>query len=298
MVKIELYKAGSLNSVIVDSTFSDGQFPWDIPLNLTPGTDYKVKITSVANSSVNDFSDNDFSVYDKEITVISPNGNEIWQAGTRHNINWNDNISEMVKIELFSNTTRLWTVVDSTFSDGQYPWDIPLTSDSLSNYKIKITSVSDSTTFDFSDTAFTIYNQEIAITSPNGHGPWEPGSTHNINWTDNISDRVRIELYKNNNLEQIIVDSTYSDGQYPWAIPSNITEDNDYKIKITSVAYNEVYDISDSNFTISRANGIETFSTELPDHYSLSQNFPNPYNPSTKIRFGLPETICGFIDHL
>ena len=282
MVKIELYKAGSLNSVIVDSTFSDGQFPWDIPLNLTPGTDYKVKITSVANSSVNDFSDNDFSVYDQGITITSPNGGENWQAGTTHSITWTDNIPDMVKIELYKAGSLNSVIVDSTFSDGQFPWDIPLNLTPGTDYKVKITSVANSSVNDFSDNDFSVYDQGITITSPNGGENWQAGTTQSITWTDNIPDMVKIELYKGGSLNSVIVDSTFSDGQFPWDIPLNLTPGIDYKVKITSLGNSAVNDFSDNNFSVynqsivvSSPNGGENWQAGTTHSITWTDNIPD-----------------------
>jgi hypothetical protein len=43
------------------------------------------------------------------------------------------------------------------------------------------------------------------------------------------------------------------------------------------------------NFTI-RTIGIQQISTEIPSDYQLLNNYPNPFNPVTKIRFQIPRT--------
>ena len=63
-VKIELYKAGVLNSVISSITPNDGIYSWYIPVFQPIGTDYKIKISSTSEpTKYYDWSDNNFKIY-------------------------------------------------------------------------------------------------------------------------------------------------------------------------------------------------------------------------------------------
>ena len=55
-VKIELYKGGSRVSTITSSTSNDGSYFWTIPSSLTTDSSYKIKITSISNPNVYDYS--------------------------------------------------------------------------------------------------------------------------------------------------------------------------------------------------------------------------------------------------
>ncbi len=85
------------------------------------------------------------------ITVTTPDGFTNWQAGTSHYIYWVDNISENVKIELYQGSSFNSTITISTSSNGSYYWSIPSSLSYYSNYRIKITSVSNSSIYDYSD---------------------------------------------------------------------------------------------------------------------------------------------------
>ncbi|MBN2037373.1 MAG: T9SS type A sorting domain-containing protein [Chitinispirillaceae bacterium] len=61
-VKIELIKGGSVREQLAASTASDGSFEWQIAGDFETGDDYKIKITSVDSTALNDESDGNFSI--------------------------------------------------------------------------------------------------------------------------------------------------------------------------------------------------------------------------------------------
>ena len=82
-VKIELFKQTFTTPVltITSSTSNSGSFNWNVPTSLTPGTNYKVKVTSLYNSAKNDLSDYFEIAYDPTpiatITSIQQSENDV-----------------------------------------------------------------------------------------------------------------------------------------------------------------------------------------------------------------------------
>ncbi|MDE5077796.1 MAG: S8 family serine peptidase, partial [Trichodesmium sp. St2_bin6] len=143
------------------------------------------------------------------ITVKWPDGSNTLEAGKSYTITWNDNIDENVQLELYKGGSFSSTINSSTNSDGSYSWSIPTSITSGSDYKIKISSISDSGLYDYSDSNFTIEPEEfITVTAPNGGNSLEPGISYYLDWEDNIGENVKIELYKGGSFYSTIDRST------------------------------------------------------------------------------------------
>ena len=252
-VKIELMKAGVWKSTIISSTLNDGSNPWLIPVTLTPGNDYKIKITSTTNVAYTDTSDNNFTIPTPNITVLSPNGTESWIRGTTQTIKWNSSGSPgtYVKIELLKAGILNRVIVASTLNDGSHPWPILATQAPGTDYKVKITSTSNPSYNDTSDDYFTIPVPSFTVVYPDGSKFWIRGTTQTIRWnsTENPKSYVKIELLKSG-VAKVIIASTLNDGSHPWLIPANQIPGIDYKIRVSSTTNVSINDTSDNPFTI------------------------------------------------
>ena len=91
-------------------------------------------------------------------------------------------------------------------------------------------------------------SNKITVVSPNGGENWLAGTSNTITWTSNISDDVKIELYKGGTIFYTIANSTSNSGNYLWTIPDTLHTGIDFKVKITSVLDNSITDFSDSGF--------------------------------------------------
>jgi len=194
------------------------------------------------------------TLQETNITIVSPNGGENWLRDTTYSIKWSpSNRNTNVRLELFKTGILTSTISVSTQNDGSKSWKIPSTQVLGSDYKIKITNLSNMADYDFSDTNFSIIGPYITVVSPNGGNNWERGHDYTIEWNHigNTGSNVKIELFRGNTLSRRISSSTSNDGSYSWYVPLSQTLDNNYKIKITSKSHSKYYDWSDNYFRIS-----------------------------------------------
>ena len=253
-VKVELYKGGSLNSSLTSDTANDGTYSWAISSGLADGTDYKIRITSLADGTVYDESDANFELAaPSTITVTAPNGSESWELDSTESITWSSvNLTGNVKIELYKDGSLNSTLTSDTANDGSYSWAISDSLTAAADYRIRITSLADGTVYDESDANFTLADApSITVTAPNGGEDWDPDTTETITWSSvNITGNVKIELYKDGSLDSTLTSDTANDGTYTWAISASLADGTDYRIRITSLSDGTIYDQSNADFTL------------------------------------------------
>ncbi|HCO96438.1 MAG TPA: hypothetical protein DIU00_21275 [Phycisphaerales bacterium] len=195
------------------------------------------------------------------ITVTSPNGGESWLRGTARNITWISagDAGSNVRIDLYKDGTLNLKITGSTSNDGSYVWSIPSDQTIGSDYRIKVTSTTNSSYYDYSDNDFSVAEQpRITVTSPNGGESRQQGVLHEITWDSagDVGSDVRIELYKGGVLNLKITGSTANDGSYDWTVPLDQAIDSDYMIKITSASNPAFFDESDDYFSIDEVSQI------------------------------------------
>lgn len=86
-VRIDLYQGGNFRSVIAANEPNDGVYSWQIPAGIAVGNNYSIRISSLSNPGVQDFSDVFFSIVSKptlaealdaEAFIWSTGGNTEW----------------------------------------------------------------------------------------------------------------------------------------------------------------------------------------------------------------------------
>ncbi len=248
---------------------SHGFANWIIPNALSPN--YLIRVSDNTDSSVVDVSDQSFEVvhlitsdsvkyhggaFDgyaqanndtSRITVISPNGNEMWFSATTETIVWDFNNATNVTIEVTYDDGLSWDTLAENIPASQleYDWYIPSTPSSLC--RIRISDVAVGLT-DVSDDPFTIPSPNIAISYPNGGEVFEAGSGQYIQWQNADVDSIKLEYSADNGANWSVIGVAPGIDKYAnWVVPR--VASNQLKIRATDIT-NPLY-TDTSNFSFS-----------------------------------------------
>ncbi|MDK9699921.1 MAG: T9SS type A sorting domain-containing protein [bacterium] len=289
-VNIELNRnyPGATWESIAAGTTNDGTHAWTVTGPFTNVA--RVRITSVAFPTVADTSNANFTVRVPTIAIHTPNGGESWVIGSSHAINWaSADIVGNVRIQLKRDyPTGTWeNLFASTANDTTENWTV--TGPASTTARVRILSVTDTTIGDTSSASFSIVSPTITVTAPNTNVSWMIGSTQNIAWTSsNVTGNVTIELNRNypTGTWTTLATPSYIASPYVWTVSGPAA--TNARIRITSVAFPTVTDVSDTNFsivpqtvTVVTPNGGENWA--VSDTVRIRWTRSNPFNGPVRV---------------
>jgi hypothetical protein len=133
--------------------------------------------------------------------------------------------------------------------------------------------------------SFPVYAPFITVTSPTAVDAWEAGQTYEITWvSDGIVGDIQIQPYLNDVAQTNIDPSAPNTGSYSWTIPAETEPSTQWQICMSGNSMT----VSNCSpyFTIDPIIGVDELQT--PTVVTLYPCVPNPFNPATSVRFGLP----------
>jgi hypothetical protein len=247
MVRIELSRDGGATwAVLFSSTANDGAQAWKVT---APATNQAlVRVSSVGIPSIQDTSNAVFSLGGGSISVLAPDGPEVWLTGTMQTIQWSTSgLTDNVRVELSRNGGATWaTIIANTANDGAQGWKV--TGSITAQARVRVSSLTNAAVADASNTNFMIGG--YTVVTPNGGEVWPIGSRQAIRWASlGGSGNVRLQLSRDGGATwATIVSSTADDGQESWIVSGPAT--SQARMRVLRASQTVVNDSSDANFTL------------------------------------------------
>ncbi|MBU1616565.1 MAG: DUF1565 domain-containing protein, partial [Candidatus Margulisbacteria bacterium] len=191
----------------------------------TAADDYYLTASSVCRGAGEGGADLGCYPYVEPVTLISPNGGETWEAGSRHQIRWSSD-GARTEINLYYTTGEAYQVIATGLSDtGSYNWLIPDSLTSSAKVSIEGVGVGGDVATRESATTFSIVSvydyPSVEVYTPNAGSKAGGGLLFNITWRATDEGGIaEIQLYYTTGEGwQTIATGEQNDGIYSWTAP-------------------------------------------------------------------------------
>lgn len=188
------------------------------------------------------------------VQVVSPNGGEVFPAGSQSLIQWNQTGLSNVQIDYSTNNGSSWLSVINSYPAvvGEFSWTVPstLTTQAL----IRIRDLVNPLIADVSNQSFQIQDihpakyrggsrdgaawdlnitNAITLTSFNTGGSFPPNTQQFISWSANISEFVDVDWSSDNgsSWNSLGTNLPASGGPLPWVVPAQIGLTNFIRVR-------------------------------------------------------------------
>lgn len=247
-----LYSDNNGNSwqVIDTNLLNIGNYNWLTPSTI--GSNYKIKIENSDLLTMFDESNLSFNLaaQTQSITLVSPNGGEVFTSGSGVYIDWISNGISAIDIYYSINggTSYLPIATNIPSYPAYYYWQVP---DTISNsVKIKINKSGNSSVADISNANFSIISNEssLELITPNGGELYNSNSFQLIRWNAVNTNFVKLYYSTDGGLTYNFINSILGDTSFVWNIPNNAS--TTCLFKIISGIDTSINDVSNSTFEI------------------------------------------------
>ncbi|MFN4854531.1 MAG: PKD domain-containing protein [Bacteroidota bacterium] len=254
---------------IVSGIYNGGSYSWQVPN--TPSSQCRVRVSCYGFNNIQDISNNVFTITAaaSSIMVISPNGGEVFGAGSSEYIQWDSQNISAVTIDYSTDGGNNFTQVATNVPNyGYYLWTIPSTVST--QCKIKVSDASNLSTSDVSNDLFSILNPGISLVDPNGGEIYTGNSTATASYVaSGISNYLNLELSTDSMSSwSALATGMYNMGAAEWQVP-NLSSNRCF-LRISDFFNANISDTSNARFSIIPAspsitlyapNGGETFAS-------------------------------------
>ncbi len=239
-VRLELFRDGTQVQTISSSATNSGNFRWTVSSSANPGRDYSIRVSDRDDSQSFAVS-NDFIITDSSgctFEITKPTAGDTAYKEETFSIEWNSSgtCGARVSLDLFLNTGYVLQIDGDTANNGQWTGIIPGEFATGPQYSVKVTSLDDSTIYDFSG-RFTIAPPRACVfelTSPSDEDTWYTDQNYSILWSSSgsCSSQVALDLLRDGE-ETVSIDSQADNsGELSWTVPVDLESGNDYTIRV------------------------------------------------------------------